>query len=225
MNEFEIAIQSLLGKERFLRVQNYRVGIAGAGGLGSNCALNLVRSGFKHLIVVDFDIVNASNLNRQFYWLGQVGEVKVKALEHNLRLINPELDFDGINKVITSENINEIFTDCDVLVEALDSAPAKKMFLNGCLELGKVVIAASGLAGFGNTDAVVVKKITDKFFMVGDLCSEVNETNPPFAPKVNIVAAKQADLVLQYIMGLSSDQFDQGKTLPPILSKNCTKEG
>jgi sulfur carrier protein ThiS adenylyltransferase len=219
MNEFEISIQSLLGRNRFRRVQNCRVGIAGAGGLGSNCALNLVRSGFKNLRVVDFDTVNTSNLNRQFYWLGQVGEVKVKALEHNLRLINPDLNFDGINKVITSENISELFTDCDVLVEALDSAPAKKMFITGCLALSKFVIAASGLAGFGNTDAVVVKKISDRFFLVGDFRSEVNETNPPFAPKVNIVAAKQADLVLEYIIGTPSDQLDEDENFTTYSSK------
>ena len=53
------------------------VGIAGAGGLGSNCALHLVRSGVGRLVIADFDVVNDSNLNRQFYFRDQIGRKKV----------------------------------------------------------------------------------------------------------------------------------------------------
>ncbi|MBP5226911.1 MAG: ThiF family adenylyltransferase, partial [Kiritimatiellae bacterium] len=57
-----------------------RVGIAGAGGLGSNCAMHLVRAGLTRLVIADFDIVNESNLNRQFYFRDQLGQKKVTAL-------------------------------------------------------------------------------------------------------------------------------------------------
>ena len=66
------------------------VGIAGAGGLGSNCAMHLVRSGIGKLVIADFDTVNESNLNRQFFFRDQVGRVKVEALRENLLRINPE---------------------------------------------------------------------------------------------------------------------------------------
>ena len=61
-----------------------RIGIAGAGGLGSNVAVNLVRTGVKKLKIVDFDVVDESNLNRQFYFMDQVGRPKVEALRENL---------------------------------------------------------------------------------------------------------------------------------------------
>ena len=69
-----------------------RVGIAGAGGMGSNCAAHLVRAGMKKLVIADFDVVNESNLNRQFFFRNQLGQKKVVALGRNLRLIEPALD-------------------------------------------------------------------------------------------------------------------------------------
>ena len=59
-----------------------RVGIAGAGGLGSNCAAHLVRAGMKKLVIADFDVVNESNLNRQFFFRNQLGQKKVVNASH-----------------------------------------------------------------------------------------------------------------------------------------------
>ena len=73
-----------------------KIGIAGAGGLGSNVALNLVRSGIDAFRIVDFDCVEASNLNRQFYFRDQIGRPKVEALRENLQRIRPEVEVDAI---------------------------------------------------------------------------------------------------------------------------------
>ena len=87
-----------MGEKNFNKVRSVRVGIAGAGGLGSNCALNLVRVGFEKLTIADFDRVDASNLDRQFYFLDQVGKIKVEALKENLLRINPALELKIVNK-------------------------------------------------------------------------------------------------------------------------------
>ena len=57
MNEFEKALVSYIGEEKLRKIQSVKIGIAGAGGLGSNCAFNLVRSGFNKLLIVDYDRV------------------------------------------------------------------------------------------------------------------------------------------------------------------------
>ncbi|MBM4272653.1 MAG: sulfur carrier protein ThiS adenylyltransferase ThiF, partial [Deltaproteobacteria bacterium] len=64
MNDFEKSLAEVLGEENLIKIQETRVGIAGAGGLGSNCALFLVRCGFRKLRIVDSDVVEMSNLNR-----------------------------------------------------------------------------------------------------------------------------------------------------------------
>lgn len=182
--------------EQLAKIESFTIGIAGAGGLGSNCALNLVRSGFKHFVICDFDVVEPSNLNRQFYFQDQLGVPKVEALAANLRRINPDVKITSLPVTITSGNAREVFAGCDVIVEAFDRAEAKRMLVEAFYSSGKFLVAASGLAGWGNADSIMTLQVHDYFYMVGDLVSEVGTGKPPCAPRVNIAAAKQADLIL-----------------------------
>lgn len=201
MNEFEEALVKYIGPANLQKLQKVKVGIAGAGGLGSNCALNLVRSGVKKIKIVDFDKVELSNLNRQFYFYDQVGIPKVEALKLNLQRINPDVEIETLQEKITRENIHEIFDDCDIIIEAFDNPYCKKMIVEHYGSSGKLVVAASGLAGWGNSDDIKVKKVHSTLYIVGDMHSEVGKDAPPLSPRVNIAAAKQADTVLEFILG------------------------
>ncbi len=201
MNYFEKALAEHIGYENLLRIQSFRIGIAGAGGLGSNCAFNLVRSGFKHLLIVDFDIVDFSNLNRQFYFYNQIGYLKVDALKENLLSINPDLDIETFKMFIDNNNVEEIFSDCDIIVEAFDKAAYKKMIIEELISSKRLIVCASGLAGWGKSDQIMVNRIKNNIYIVGDLVSEVGVNQPPISPRVNICAAKQADIVLDYVLG------------------------
>ena len=199
-NQTNLFTQGLLkhfSVEQLAKIENFTIGIAGAGGLGSNCALNLVRSGFKHFVICDFDVVEPSNLNRQFYFQDQLGIPKVEALAANLRRINPDVEIVSLPVKITSGNAREVFAGCDVIVEAFDRAEAKRMLVEAFYSSGKFLVAASGLAGWGNADAIMTLQVHHYFYMVGDLVSEVGANKPPCAPRVNIAAAKQADLILE----------------------------
>ncbi|MFZ5652495.1 MAG: sulfur carrier protein ThiS adenylyltransferase ThiF [Bacillota bacterium] len=200
MNPFEKALVKFLGKEKLERIQGVKVGIAGAGGLGSNCAQFLVRSGFKRLCIVDFDTVEESNLNRQFYFSGQIGRKKVDALKENLFSINPGLEIEILELKIEEDNIGDLFNDCRAVVEALDSAVCKRMLVEHFMGTGKLLVAASGLAGWGKSDDIRIHRIRENFFLVGDLVSGVGPDRPPMAPMVVTAAAKQADIVLGYFL-------------------------
>lgn len=200
MNAFEKEIYKYLGKERFEKIQSYKIGIAGAGGLGSNCAFNLVRSGFKNFVIVDYDHIEYANLNRQFYFFNQVGKSKVKALKENLLMINSDIEVEIVNVEIKQENIAEIFKDCAIIIEAFDKVLSKKLIVEEYLNSSKLLVAASGLAAWGKSDEIMIRKIRKNSFLVGDFVSEVSAFAPPFSPRVNIVAAKQADIVLSYVL-------------------------
>ena len=200
MNDFEYGLEKHLGRERLEKLQKIKVGIAGAGGLGSNCAFNLVRSGFRKLKIVDFDIVEPANLNRQFYFIDQIGMPKVEALKENLERINPDLELEIFQLKINAGNIIELFGDCEVIIEAFDNVASKTLLAEKFHSSGKLVVCASGLGGWGNTDEIKIRKVHPKFYMVGDLMTEVNSDIPPISPRVNITAAKQADIVLDYII-------------------------
>ena len=200
MNDFEKSLTEVLGEENLIKIQKALVGIAGAGGLGSNCALFLVRCGFRKFRIVDSDVVEMSNLNRQFYFSTQVGQKKVDALRENLLRINPDLEIETFDERIENGNVSTLFSECDVVVEALDGAADKKMVVEAYMNSGKLVVAASGIAGCGGSDAITIRRIRDNFFLVGDLSSEAAPELPPMAPRVNVAAAKQADVILDFFL-------------------------
>jgi sulfur carrier protein ThiS adenylyltransferase len=177
------------------------IGIAGAGGLGSNCAASLLRSGIGKLIIADFDTVSDANLNRQFYFHDQIGEIKVNALRENLLRINPFASLQMHAVKITPDNIDFLFSTCDVIVEAFDSASEKEMLINYILTNypEKPLVAASGLAGWGRVEALTVIR-SGNLYVCGDEESEAGDTNPPLAPRVNIVSNLQADKVLEILL-------------------------
>ena len=178
------------------------IGIAGAGGLGSNCAVSLLRSGVGKLIIADFDVVSDANLNRQFYFHDQIGERKVDALRDNLLRICPFASLQMHNIKVTPQNISLLFSTCDVVVEAFDLAEQKQMLIEYMLTNHPDIplVAASGLAGWGGTEMLRIQR-SGSLYICGDESSEVSEENPPLAPKVNIVSNLQADTVLGILLG------------------------
>lgn len=201
MNQFEEALLKYIPVDDLVKIQQVKIGIAGAGGLGSNCALNLVRTGFKNFKIVDFDKVEPSNLNRQFYFLSQVGQKKVEILAENLRLINSEIDIETVTERIESSNAQTIFLDCDIVVEAFDKPNYKKLLIEAYLKTDKFLVSASGLAGWGNSDRIKVHRLKRNFAVVGDLVSGIENSLPPLAPCVSIAAAKQADEIVSFVLG------------------------
>lgn len=181
----------------FLRyLDGVRVGIIGAGGLGSNCAAHLVRSGFTDLIIADHDSVDASNLNRQYYRLDQVGRPKVTALRDNLLAINPDARIHTYNRWVDRDSLIPFFDGCDLIVEAVDEAKNKKIivetFMPRC-----TVVSASGMGGFGVAGNMQVRRIGN-LIQVGDFSTACTGDNPPLAPGVAMAAALQADVILNH---------------------------
>lgn len=193
---------------KFTAIKNhlskFRVGIAGAGGLGSNCAVALARSGVGTLVISDFDIIEESNLNRQYYFRDQIGKMKTFALKENIARINPDILIITFQEKLNSLNIPEVYKDCDIIIEAFDVSDMKEMLIQTVqLKLpGMPLIIGSGVAGWGNSDFIKCRKIDSTLFACGDEASEVSEDLPTMAPKVGIVANMQADLAVEILMNM-----------------------
>lgn len=190
----------LLEEERRL-LEGVKIGIAGAGGLGSNCAMHLVRAGVRRMVICDFDTVNESNLNRQFFFRDQIGRKKVEALEENLRRIEPNLELDMRDTRLDAENIGTVFSDCDIVVEAFDSADAKIMLLKALMPTGKRIVTASGLAGWGRSGEIGLRRMGPKIIAIGDGKTGVGNGAAPHSPRVGIAAAMEANSVVALILG------------------------
>lgn len=178
------------------------IGVAGCGGLGSNCAAALVRVGVGKMILVDFDFVDASNLTRQYYFYEQVGQKKVFALADNLNYINPYAEIKPYDLKLGPAEIVNIFKDCDVIIEAFDLAEMKQMIIETCMENfpDKPLIVGNGMAGWGKNNSIKTEKIGENLYVCGDGVSEVAGDLPPLAPRVGIVANMQANTALNILL-------------------------
>jgi sulfur carrier protein ThiS adenylyltransferase len=190
-------------------LSKFRVGIAGAGGLGSNCAVALARSGVGTLVLSDFDVVEPANLNRQYYFTSQVGMLKTIALKENIARINPDITVLAFTEKLDCKNIPEIYAGCHVMVEAFDRDDMKEMLIETVLTTmpGVPVIVGSGLAGWGNSEAIRYRKIDDTIYICGDESTVAGEDLPPMAPRVGMVANMQANTVIEILMKRTRDYF------------------
>jgi sulfur carrier protein ThiS adenylyltransferase len=181
------------------------VGIAGAGGLGSNAAVSLARAGLGKLIIADFDRVEPSDLNRQYYFIEQVGKPKVEALLENLKRINAYSQYQIHLTKIEPGNVATIFGAADVLVEAFDRAEMKQMLVDAWLSLfpHRPIIVASGLAGLGKNEKLHTRKMGN-LYICGDEETGIEERISPMAPRVGIVANLQANLALELLVKAKS---------------------
>lgn len=171
-----------------------KIGIAGTGGIGSNVAVNLVRSGVRRLKIVDFDCVDATNLNRQFYFHDQIGRIKVAVLAENLLRIAPDAVIEQAVLKLASDTMAAIFDDCDIVVEGFDGQKDKKRLLEALAMSGKPVVSACGVAGT-RMDAIEVRRI-GACTVVGDFTTDSRQARC-YAPKVAVVAATMAHIVLE----------------------------
>ena len=195
-----MAANTYLTPEERTALESAHIGIAGAGGLGSNCAMHLVRSGVKHITIADFDVVNESNLNRQFFFRDQIGQKKVEAIKANLLRIEPDADIRAVDIRLDASSAREIFADCGIVVEAFDAVDAKVMLVSAFASSGKKLVTASGLAGWGRSNAMRVRKMGN-IVAIGDGETSVGDGAAPVSPRVGIAAAMEANAVVSLLLG------------------------
>ncbi len=184
------------------------VGIAGCGGLGSNCAVALARVGIGKLVIADFDKIEESNLNRQYFFHDQIGLPKAITLKENIVRINPDTIVESHQVFLDKDNIPEIFAECDIIVEAFDKTDMKEMIMKTVSNHfpDKYLIMGIGMAGWGANNLFTDKHF-DKLIICGDGVNEIAENNPPLAPRVGIVANMQANVVLEILLGKNVNQI------------------
>ncbi len=180
-------------------LQRSTVGIAGCGGVGSNAAVALVRAGIGRLIIADNDVVEESNLNRQYYFQSDIGKAKVEALNQHVGNINPRIICDTVSKRLEPDDISKLFADAEIMIEAFDRAESKAWLIEAwCMAFPeRPIICASGLSGIGNTEGLTVKQ-TGNIYMVGD--GETDMSMGLCSARVAIVANMQANIALELLV-------------------------
>lgn len=192
------------GRQVFDTLAKAYVGIAGLGGLGSNIAMMLARSGVGHLLLIDFDNVEPSNLNRQHYMISHLGMPKSEAIRDLVLQANPFIQLDTHCLRITGENAPELFKDCDLVCEAFDKPEAKAELVNSLLENcpGLPILSGSGMAGYGSSNTIRTEKVMKNLYLCGDRVSGIESVGTLMAPRVQICAAHEANMALRLLLGI-----------------------
>ena len=171
-----------------------KIGIAGVGGIGSNVAFHLIRSGIQKLKIVDYDRVEASNLNRQFYFADQIGQPKVEVLTCNLKRIVAQIEVEALMLRLDRDNVAATFSDCAIVVEGFDGQADKKMLMEAMADTHQFIISASGVAGH-HMDQISVRSL-GRCTVVGDFKTDCRHAEL-YSHKVGVIAAMMAGLVLE----------------------------
>lgn len=185
------------------KVRLARVVVLGLGGLGSSIAIMLARTGVGTLHLIDFDIVEPSNLNRQQYKIKHLGMLKTKALSNEISEINPYINIVTDNVKLTEDNLLHYIKDDNIICEAFDNPECKAMAVNLVLEncKDKYIIASSGMAGLESSNTITTKKLTNNFYLCGDGITQAQEGCGLMAPRVGICAGHMANMVLRILTG------------------------
>jgi sulfur carrier protein ThiS adenylyltransferase len=203
--EFESMVSARCTPGVYNALKKSKVAIAGLGGLGSNIAIMLSRTGIGKLLLVDFDTVEPSNLNRQQYLIKDLGKYKTDALKDIISQINPFVDVETKTVKITTEIVEELFSGYDIVCEAFDKPGEKAMLINGLsLKLPDMkIVSASGLAGFESSNSIKTRKLLNNLYLCGDLENEAKQFNGLMAPRVTICAGHQANMILRLLLKIN----------------------
>ncbi|MGK2907353.1 MAG: sulfur carrier protein ThiS adenylyltransferase ThiF [Desulfuromonadales bacterium] len=184
-------------------VKGTTLGIAGVGGLGSAIAIALARTGIGHLIIADFDMVEPSNLNRQQFFIDQIGLPKVYALRDTLARINPHVRVTACHLRLTPDNIAEVFGHAQILVEAFDQAQQKVMLIETFAARfpDRPIVTGSGMAGYGPANTILTQQVANNLFLCGDGRTAAAPGTGLMAPRVGVAAHHQANAVLRLLLG------------------------
>lgn len=201
--EWNKALATRHGEELQRNFAGATVAVCGLGGLGSNIAIALARAGIGKLILIDFDVVDISNLHRQQYMAHQIGMAKTEALCENVKAIAPYIEIETREARICEENVRELLQDADIICEAFDDAECKAMLINTVPETmpEKYLVAASGMAGMGSANSIRTRRVASRFYLCGDETSDVDEVGSLVASRVMLCAAHQAHTVLRILAG------------------------
>ena len=185
------------------KLRSARVAIAGLGGLGSNIAVSLTRAGVGELLLVDFDRVEISNLNRQQYDTGDLGRLKTEALRERLLRINPYITLKTHAIRVDDTNAAEIFGSYGIVCEAFDKAGAKAMLINALLTQcpQTYIVSGSGMAGYLSANMITTRRVFERLYLCGDGVTDMADANGLMAPRVAVCANHEANMALRLILG------------------------
>jgi len=201
----------ILGVEGQRKLKNTKVLVAGVGGLGSVEAIYLAAVGVGKLVLVDNDIVELSNLNRQIlHWTDDIGKAKPISAAEKLRKLNPNVEIEVVTEGITRENVEELLKKVDIVIDGLDNWETRFLIDEAAYRLGKPYVYA-GIHGFQGQVTIIVPGETPCLRCVLPPKLRTPQQIPLIGSVVGIVGSIAVTELVKYVTGVG--EVAKGKML------------
>lgn len=200
---------NLIGTDNFNKISNLNILLVGLGGVGSFVFESLIRAGVNNLTIVDYDVVTLSNINRQLVAnINTVGRKKIDVAIEHAKEINNKINIKALDIKITSENINNLKSDYDFIVDACDSIDAKISLIKFAKEQNIKIISSMGM---GN-------RLKPQNIKISSLNKTIND---PLAKKLrNILRKENINLNIPVVFSeelpIKKDAINSLVTVPSI---------
>lgn len=208
----------LFGEEGQEKLRRTKVGVAGCGGLGTTLLTNLASAGVGTLVIVDGDVPDVTNLNRQFVYREGESDPKAEIMKGWLTSVNPNVEVISYHDILNEDNLDDIFRDCDILVDCLDRISTRKVLSRYAVRSGKPLVHA-GVAGFMGQLTVIVPGRTPDLEQIYEKVSDApaGTVTPSVGSMVSTMASLEATQVIQMITSTGAPLI--GKML--MVDLNC----
>lgn len=183
------------------KLKQAKIIIAGIGGLGSSAAMYLTAAGVGTIRIIDHDIVETNNLNRQvLHWERDISKRKVESAIEKLNQLNPHVSIEGVNKKITEDNVFSFLAGFDLIIDALDSL-ATRFILNKAVIENNMPFIHGAVHGFEGRVTTVIPRETACLSCIyhGSIPEEVT---PIIGVTASIIGSIQATEAIKYIVGI-----------------------
>ena len=200
---------NLIGTDNFNKISNLNILLVGLGGVGSFVFESLIRTGVNNLTIVDYDVVTLSNINRQLVAnINTIGRKKIDVAIEHAKEINNKINIKALDIKITSENINNLKSDYDFIVDACDSIDAKISLIKFAKEHNIKIISSMGM---GN-------RLKPQNIKISSLNKTIND---PLAKKLrNILRKENINLNIPVVFSeelpIKKDAINSLVTVPSI---------
>lgn len=195
----------IIGEKGQKRLQEARIGVAGCGGLGTTVVTNLASAGVGHLTIVDSDIPDESNLNRQFVYRERDTRPKANILAEWARSINPAVTVNPIVGELDETSVETVFNDCDIIVDCLDDYGTRLMLNRYAVRRRKTLVHA-GVTAYHGQVTVVIPGVTPCLECIYRNLPRSKPTGPipSIGSMVTMIASLEATQVIQTVTGTGS---------------------
>lgn len=201
-----------IGESGQARLLSSKVAIVGCGALGSMVAMQLAAAGVGSILIADFDTVDISNLQRQFFFTTEeAGKLKAQVLKQRMTAINPDCKVEMMARLINKEMARQMFQDCDFVIDATDNPSSKVTVEKVCGELNKTC-CIGGVTGFRGQ----VMTVEPGGMTFGDIfCEDVEADFLPCSvggvvgPAAAVCASIQASEAIKHLAGIRDTLADK----------------